>query len=1018
MSRAAPSGESEPGAEPRIDFVLDIRPIFEASCFTCHGAEKQMAELRLDSRRSALEGGKSGPAILPGNGAESLLYRKAMGSADGSRMPLAGDALGDTEIKAILGWIDQGAGWPDELAAEAPSPKKHWAYVKPSRPEPPAVKRPSWVRNPIDSFILSRLEKEGLEPSPEASRVILIRRLTLDLIGLPPTLDEVDAFVADSSPDAYEKVVDRLLASPHYGERWAKPWLDLARYADTGGYIHDRRRSIWPYRDWVIRALNADMPFNQFTLEQLAGDLLPDATPDQKVATGFHRNTMINTEGGVDADEYRVAAVFDRVDTTATVWLGTTLGCAQCHDHKYDPLTQEEYYRLFAFFNNTEEEINRAKGIGPSYASITLPPLAHLASHRPPLEEEIARLEVILKSSSPELEAAQAEWESEVRGSLVSWIPVDPILSTSAAGARLVKLEDGSLLAEGITPGRDTYLVTAETAARRITAFRLETLTHSSLPHGGSSRSSSGDFILTGFEVSAAPLNGASRSRAVAFDSAVEEYALRGSEAQRVLDGDPVTGWSIGGSKESLRVNRQAIFIPESPVGFDGGTRLTVRLRHESEKANQIIGRFRFWVTEEDDPGRHVTVPSRVERILALERRTDQQQRIVTDHYRSIDPSLEPVRKQLSQARAFWRQLTAPSSLVMKELEKPRTSHLFIKGSFLNKGRVVTPGVPAVLHPLPDEEQPDRLTLARWLVDGENPLVGRVTMNRLWMHHFGRALVETPEDFGSQGAPPTHPELLDWLATEFLHQGWSLKAMHRLVVASATYRQGSRVTSDLRERDPYNQLYARGPRFRMEAEAIRDNALKIAGLLSPKMYGPSAFPPQPEGLWENLYVPDEWVTSQGADRYRRGIYTFVKRIVPYPFFANFDVPSRETICVRRTRTNTPLQALNLWNDPVFLEAARALAGRMIKEGREEIEERIGYGIRLCLARPASAQEIEELTGLFHDQQRRFEEADQLPAKWSDEEGSATTDDVGGAELTAWTAVAQVLLNLDETVTRP
>ena len=958
--------------------------------------------------------------MVPGNAAESLLYQKLLGQAKGSPMPFSGQ-LTSAQIESVRLWLDQGAAWPEGPATEIRPASKHWAYLKPVRPEPPTPSDSGWIRNPIDRFVLPRLEKEGLEPSPEASKETLIRRLSLDLIGLPPSLEEVDAFLKDDGPNAYERLVDRLLASPHYGERWARPWLDLARYADTHGYIHDRRRDIWPYRDWVIQALNQDMPFDQFTLEQIAGDLLADATPRQKIATGFHRNTMINTEGGTDAEEYRVAAIFDRVDTTATVWLGSTIACARCHDHKYDPFTQKEYYQLFAFFNNTFEENNPTSKIRPHHASITLPPPDYLERQRREVEEEMVQLEATLRRSTPKLEGEQTEWESKLRSSLVSWAALDPYTFMSAGGAGLKKLEDGSLLAEGPIPARDTYLLVADAPIRDITAIRLETLTHFSLPHQGSSRSPEGEFLLTGFEVTAEPLDGTGSPQPVAFASALAEYEKRARfEVSSTLDGSSLTGWSIGADQDELRVDRQAIFLPKSPVGFPGGTRLTIRLRHESERAQQIVGCFRLSVTQEQDPARNVKLPSRVEELLFIPpgEQTLADKETLAAYYRSIAPSLNLSRDRLEQLKEFWGQLTSPRSLVMKELEQPRATHVFLKGSFLDLGEPVRAGVPAVLHPLPQEESPNRLTLARWLVSEDNPLVGRVTMNRLWAHHFGRPLVRTPEDLGSQGATPSHPALLDWLATEFERRKWSLKRMHRLIVASATYRQRSLLSARLLERDPYNELYARGPRFRMDAEMIRDNALSIGGLLSLQIHGPSVFPSQPEGLWDNLYVPDTWIEAQGPDRYRRGLYTFWKRIRPYPFYSNFDGPSRETTCVYRTRSTTPLQALNLLNDTMFLEAAQGLAGRMIHEVSGPAEERIGHGFRLCLGRRPERDEVQELISLFDDQLENFTPKQSEPGQVASAPLPPGPQAVDRPQFAAWTAVAQVLLNLDETITRP
>jgi hypothetical protein len=931
-------------------------------------------------------------------------------------MPLSGEKLTPEQIDSIRTWIDQGARWPEGSVAEVSPAKKHWAYLKPLRPSLPDVKDRAWVRNPIDSFILARLEKEGLKPSPEASKENLIRRVTLDLVGLPPSPDEVEAFLADRGPDAYEKIVDRLLASPRYGERWARPWLDLARYSDTGGYIHDRRRSMWPYRDWVIRALNSDMPFDRFTIEQIAGDLLPNATMDQKIATGFHRNTMINTEGGVDHEEYRVAAILDRVDTTATVWLGTTLACAQCHDHKFNPFSQEEYYRFFAFFNNTEEENNPAKKVTPASSSLRLPPPEYLASSRAASEDEIIRLEALVNTPTPQLEESQARWELKVKPSLARWIPLDPVSFVSAAGATLTKLEDLSILAGGRNPDRDTYVVVANIDLQGVTGIRLETLTHPSLPLGGASRSSDGDFVLSEFEVNAGPVRAPASSKRVRFSSSVAEYEQNGFEIGKAADDNPATGWSIGGQREEVRVDRQAIFTLENAVGFEGGTQLTIRLRQESDRPKGAMGRFRLSVTTTPAPTQ-VKLPLQIERIIALEseRRTAEQQALMARYYRSIAPELEPVRVHLGQLREGWEQATSPTTLVMREMNESRRTHVFLRGSFLNKGKEVSPGVPAALHPL--KESPNRLALARWLVDTENPLVGRVTTNRIWMEHFGRPLVATPEDFGNQGTPPTHPELLDWLATELVQEGWSIKKIHRLMVTSATYRQSPRVTPALRERDPDNELYARGPRFRMDAEMIRDSALTVAGLLSSKMYGPSVFPPQPDGLLEELYVPDHWSTSLGEDRYRRGLYTFWKRILPYPSFTVFDAPSRETACVRRTRTNTPLQALNLLNDPVFLDAARGLARRLLTEAGPDARDRIVYGFRLCVARRPRTRELEEFARFLADQRKHFGEDSELArSAISGEEIRLPQSEA--AEMAAWVTLSHALLNLDETITRP
>lgn len=1019
---------------PAVDFAKDIQPIFKNSCISCHGAEKQAGRLRLDSREAAFKGGMSGPVIIPGQGAESLLYLRVAGLEDLEQMPLKGEKLRAEQIESMRLWIAQGAPWPDDAAGSAVEAKKHWAYEKPVRQEPPPVENKAWIKNPIDHFVLARLEKEGLAPSPEAPRATLVRRVSLDLTGLPPSVEEVNAFLLDESPDAYEKLVERLLASPHYGERWARPWLDWARYADTHGYEKDRRRSMWLYRDWVIKTLNADMPFNQFTIEQMAGDLLPGAAIEQKIATGFHRNTMINEEGGVDPEEYRIAAIIDRVDTTASIWLGTTLACAQCHDHKYDPFTQEEYYRFFAFFNNTEEEVSTERGNerisrGPK---VELPSPSYLSSHRRAIENEILELERILHTQTPELDTAQQQWEGETLASRVDWQVLDPIAYASAGGATLRVLEDKSVLAGGTNPARETYVVAGETLLRGITGVRLEALTHPDLPQAGSGRASNGNFILTGFEVEAAPLDNSEPPRAVNLAHAVAEYSQRGFDVRNALSEDPTKGWAVDGDKPEYRVDRQAVFVLEKPVGFEGGTRLTVRLKHAADSPHHSMGRFRLSVSTAEEPARHAQFPVRLEAVLATppDQRNSKQSQGLSDYYRSIVPRLQPVRERLAQVRGLWSELSSPSTLVMKEIETPRATHVHLRGNFLNKGNPVTPGVPAVLHPLPEGAPPNRLTFAKWLVDENNPLVARVTVNRFWLEHFGRGLVETPEDFGTRGQVPTHPELLDWLSTEFMRQGWSLKAVHRLMVTSATYRQSSHVSPELLQRDPYNRLLARGPRFRLEAEMVRDNALAIAGLLSRRMYGPSVFPLQPEGIWNVVYNDEKWMTSTGEDRYRRGLYTFWRRTAPYPMFVTFDAPSRETTCLARMRTNTPLQALTTLNDPVFVDAARSLARRLMSRAGESatrggaeapiaftIEERIIYGFQLCTARRPDSRELRRLAALFQEQLENFRQDLRAAEEFALGGDVKPQPGMDVAEFAAWTVVANVLLNLDETVTR-
>jgi hypothetical protein len=768
------SGWAPARAERPVDFDREIRPILSEHCYACHGPDQKArkAGLRLDRKEDAFRDREGGAVIVPARVDDSELIRRVTSGDSDERMPPPKfkKPLDAKQVALLRRWIAEGAKW-----------EGHWSYTMPASVPTPTVKDRSWPRNPIDHFVLARLEAEGLHPMPEADRATLIRRASLDLIGLPPTPAEVDAFESDPAPDAYERLVDRLLASPHHGERQARPWLDQARYADTNGYEKDGGRSIWPYRDWVIGAFNRDMPFDRFTIEQIAGDLLPGATLDQRVATGFHRNTMANTEGGIDDEEFRVAAVVDRVNTTMQVWMGTTMACAQCHDHKYDPYSQKEYFRLFAFFNNTTD---RGGSTGPEVAVPT---------------------------------PAQAAKRAEILAELARWQ----------------------------------------------------------------------------------------------------------SELDRAAKAKPP----------------------------DASREKSIR-----------------------------------EKIAALK-----------DQEKAIRPA---------------------TTMVMQELSRPRETHVLIRGSHNVKGERVTPGVPAVLHPLALGQPPDRRGLARWLVDPRNPMVGRVILNRIWAQYFGRGIVETSEDFGVQGEPPSHPELLAWLAKELVRQDWSLKAMHRLIVTSATYRQSSRVTPDRLERDPFNRLFSRGPRFRMEAEMVRDQALALGGLLKRTIGGPSVFPYQPDGVWFVPYSGDRWTESRAGDQYRRGLYTFWRRSAPYPAFLAFDAPSREVCCERRSRTNTPLQALATLNDPAFVQPAAALARRILDESPGTDRDRAIYGFRLVLARKPRKAELDHLVALYAENLAQYRRD---PAAAAAMTANAIANDLARgadkAELAAWTVVANVLLNLDETVTK-
>jgi len=1008
-----------------VDYVRDIEPIFRQSCYECHGSQRTRGQLRLDRKDLVLKGGASGPVIEAGNSEGSRLVQRLIGLGDQERMPRGRDPLPPEQIALIRAWIDQGAIWPDGAAAHKAPPLRQWAYVQPIRVPPPAVGTSGWVRNPIDNFVLARLEKEGLVPSPEAPRETLIRRLYLDLVGLPPSVAEVDAFVADTSDNAYEGVVDRLLASPHYGERWARPWLDLARYADSNGYEKDRLRAMWKYRDWVIAALNQDMPFDRFTIEQIAGDMLPGATDDQKIASGFHRNTMLNQEGGIDVEEARWETIVDRVNTTGTVWLGTTIGCAQCHNHKYDPFTQQDYYRLFAFFDNVEYSVAGKPGSDRWIAEPELDlPTPEQDAKRRQLTSEIDRLNGEIKSA--DLHREQDLWERRVLAAERQWLVLDPDTYESSGGSSLTKRDDGSIVASGERPVRDDYVVTARTTLTGITALRLEVLPDPGLPQGGPGRDYYGNFHLHDVNVSIAR-PGNARFQPVAFaaaraDDGVSRVDIKGFRGGPGLDGQygESAGWMINATRDPERFARQLVFATAAPLGLVNGSVLRIGLRHRGQAVGQGIGRFRLSVTTSPDPMRILSIPARLRPILALAPagRSDEQRKDLAAHYRSIARSLAPLQSRLEALQKSLRELGVVNALVMRErpsVERPFT-YLRRRGSFLSKGEQVFAGVPAVLHPLPEAQTPNRLGLARWLVSEDNPLAARVTVNRAWEQFFGRGIVETSEDFGAQGSPPSHPELLDWMATEFVRNGWSLKRLHRAMVTSATYRQQSGVTSELRARDPYNRLLARGPRFRMEAEMIRDVVLAASGLLSPKIGGPSVFPPQPDGIWQNPYSEEKWRTSAGEDRYRRGLYTFIRRTSPYPGLLTLDATSREYCTVRRVRTNTPLQALALLNDEAYFEAARALARRVLSEAPRDERARATLAFRLCMARQPRPDEIDRIVTSYHAQLQRFAaDRDAAATVTNGIDWPAAAEIVG--ERAAWTMVANALLNLDETMTK-
>ncbi|MDB6109862.1 MAG: putative rane protein, partial [Pedosphaera sp.] len=904
-----------PASTATVDFARDIQPMLAKNCYSCHGPARQKADLRWDVKAIAFRSGEHGPAIIAGKSAESEMIQLVAGVNPDMVMPPKGERLTSEQIGLLRAWIDQGAKWPDGLDPASYTDKRnHWAFKAPVRAALPPVKDKKWVRNAIDRFVLARLEKEKLHPSPEADRITLIRRLSLDLTGLPPSIKEVDAFLADRSPNAYQKLVDRLLESPHYGERWGRHRLDAARYADTNGYEKDLPRSMYPYRDWVINAFNRDLPFDEFTIEQLAGDLLPNATLEQRVATGFQRNSMINEEGGVDPEEFRVAAIVNRVETTGKAFLGLTINCAQCHTHKYDPISHQEYYQFLAFLNNDDE------------------PLLEVPTHaqqikRADILSQVGRIEDDLLAKDSGIGARQADWEEQMREEVVNWKVLDPGAYYGAVGTKFTKLSDQSLLATASSPPFSTYTVTAKTELKDITAFRLEALTDPNLPHNGPGRVGHGNFVLTEFSVDAISPDSHTTNHIV-LRNATADFSQPGFSVEDAIDGkaDAKHGWAIDGGPGGVNQDRKAVFETKQNVHLDEGTTLVFTLK-QLFGSEHTLGRFRLSATSQaEHPIRVDPLSKHLRQLMALpaDQRTPSQKREVFSFYRTLDDKCEAANKQIAELMNGWPQ--ADTTMVLAPRQELRETHIFKRGDFRSPLEKVSPGVPAFLPPLPEGAPQNRLTLAKWLVDGKNPLTARVIVNRFWQSYFGRGIVITAEDFGTQGDKPSHPELLDWLACEFMERGWSMKAMHRLIVESATYRQSSKVTPEMYALDQYNRLLARGPRFRVEAEVVRDIALSASGLLSSKVGGPSVYPPIPDGVLNLAYgAPMKWETSTGEDRYRRGLYTFWKRSVPYPGLSIFDAPNADTACVRRVMSDTPLQALTTLNDTVFQETAQTLA---------------------------------------------------------------------------------------------
>ncbi len=977
-------------AQTPVDFAKDVQPLLKKSCYGCHSGNRPTGGLRLDVRSLASR------AIVPGKAADSKLVKRLEGSGPEARMPMGMPPLPEAQIDKIRQWVDQGAVWPDTAAGQ-----EHWSYLPPTKAPVPAD------RNAIDYFVENRLAKEGLKPSPEASRETLIRRLSLDLIGLPPTPAEVETFVKDTRPDAYQRLVDRLLASDHYGERWARMWLDLARYADSNGYEKDSRRTMWPYRDWVIQALNHNMPFNQFATEQIAGDMLPNPTRQQKIATGFLRNSMFNAEGGVDPEENNWNIQIDRATTLGTTFLGSTIGCTQCHDHKFDPFTQKQFYQMVAFFNNANYVKTGANGKGtaaPFTEQQLELPTPDQAAKLAVIQKELDAWQAKLNDASPAAIAKQTAWEHSVLDAEKTWTSIRPISATSNAGTTLTLGSDAAILASGPNPMEDIYTVEAKLPPGEITALRLEAIPALSLPRGGPGRDFYGNFQINKITVE---VDG---TKVAVKETAMDDSSGGGAQGPGRKYAQV---WIVDVSREDAgqRLPRQMVLILEKPIRGGGNLRFTLEQRSEAGK--QGLGHFRLSATSSAKPKRIVEVSAKLRPALKIipAAREKQQAEQLAARYHDKAEELALLRKKIEGLQAQIRALGIPTILIAAE--NPEVNHpvsfVRIRGSFLNKGDEVRADIPSFLGKLPDNEK-NRLGLAKWIVSRENPLTARVIVNHVWETYFGRGLVETVEDFGTQGTRPSHQDLLDYLAVTFMESGWDLKALHRTIVASATYRQSPAASKELIEKDPANILLSRGARFRVEAEMVRDVALAASGLLSGKIGGPSVMPPQPEGVWELPYSSDTdvWTVSPGEDKYRRGLYTFNRRTAPYPAMTTFDATSREYCTARRNHTDTPLQALTTLNDPAFFEAAQAMAKRILREAGTTPTARVTYGFLLATSRHPKGSETDLLLSALEKERRYF------AAHLAEAKSLAGTQD---PELAAWTMLSRGLLNLDETLTK-
>ncbi|MDG1324118.1 MAG: PSD1 and planctomycete cytochrome C domain-containing protein, partial [Opitutales bacterium] len=969
--------------------------------------------LRLDFAEFAFKGGKSGfPAIAPGDLEESEILHRVVSTEEDDRMPPKGEPLKPEQIKVLRQWIASGAKYA-----------KHWAYVVPKKPALPKAKDQEFIRTPIDTFILAKQEEKGWKPSQPEKKEKWIRRVSLGLTGLPPSLGEYENFIQDNSPLAKERVVDRLLASPRYGEHWARQWLDLARYADSNGFQADQLRDSWAFRDWVINAINLDMPFDQFTIEQIAGDLLPNATIEQKIATGFHRTPPCNVEAGVHPEANRVNQVMDRVNATGTTWLGSTMECAQCHSHKYDPFSQEEYFQMFAFFNNTPLEVENKSGKGVSFnfwgPKMDLPLPVDKQKQRDSLNSELEVKKEELAILDKEAKRKYQEWTQQklevAKEKESNWRVLTPTKAVSDGGDSLRILKDGSLLAEGKSGDKSTYQIEVSVPAGTYKSFQMETMRHKSMKQNGPGRNTTNanpNFVLTEMIIKLEGL-----SKPLDFGSVVADFNQAGFLPEQLFDGnlDTRNGWAI--SPEFGKAHWvQAEF--SEPLLLSKGSKLLIEMKH-LYGGGRNVGRPRFSLST-DGVKKSEAENKRLRELLAKEKRNGKEEKELRAIFDQGNPKLLAIQKKVSDLEKSLKKVTPPTTLVMVEMDEKRDTHVMARGSYLSPKQKVEADVPEVLNDWKPEWPKNRLGLANWLVDPENPLTARVIVNRWWGQFFGAGIVSTEEDFGSQGEPSTHPELLDWLAVEFMDNGWSMKHIHKLIALSGTYGQSSGVTTAMLERDANNRFFLRGPRFRMTAEMIRDNGLQVAGLLSKKMGGPPVYPPQPDGLWRQTGRNEpKYIAAKTEDRFRRGIYVIWRRAAPYASFVNFDGPDRSACHPKRSRTNTPLQALTLLNDQAYVEMALGFAVSILeKTTGQSTRDRMVHAFRRALSRDPSAREIEVLLSLLNEQSERLKSdtsiAKSLLSQAPQIEVSKKLD---SDEVGAWFFVANALLNLDETITK-